>query len=166
MSASVAASLGLVWLHQDSLAGSCRIVVAREYINKVQSIQRCVERAREEYRLAGDRFAEDYSRQDAAILNITRACEQAIDLANHVIKQNKLGIPASSAESFELLARKNIITSETEEKMRRMVGFRNVAVHQYQRLNTGIVETVIVSGLDDLLTFTRSILDHLRPTNA
>ncbi len=135
-------------------------------INKVQSIQRCVERAREEYRLAGDRFADDYSRQDAAILNITRACEQAIDLANHVIKQNKLGIPTSSAESFELLAKKNIIAPETEEKIRRMVGFRNIAVHQYQRLNTGIVEAVLVSGLDDVLAFTRSILDYLRPANS
>jgi RecB family exonuclease len=58
-------------------------------INKVQSIQRCIERAREEYSLAGDNFSNDYSRQDAAILNITRSCEQAIDLANHVIKRHK-----------------------------------------------------------------------------
>ncbi len=55
-------------------------------INKVQSIQRCVLRAREEYRAAGGQFQSDYTRQDAAILNITRACEQAIDLANHLIR--------------------------------------------------------------------------------
>ena len=53
-------------------------------INKVQSIQRCIDRAREEYRLAGRNFASDFSRQDAAIFNITRACQHAIDLANHV----------------------------------------------------------------------------------
>ncbi|MBF0633600.1 MAG: hypothetical protein HQK85_02975 [Nitrospinae bacterium] len=68
--------------------------------SKIQSIQRCIERAREEYRLAGDSFRSDYSRQDAAILNITRACELAIDLANFMIKTVKLGVPASSAEAL------------------------------------------------------------------
>ena len=82
-------------------------------INKVQSIQHCIERAREEYRLAGSDFATDYSRQDAAIPNITRACEQSIDLANHVIKSRKMGIPTSSAESFELLARQNVISRKS-----------------------------------------------------
>jgi len=131
-------------------------------INKVQSIQGCIDRAKEEYALAGDNFSYDYSRQDAAILNITRACEQAIDLANHVIKSYKLGIPASSAESFELLARKNIISGETERKMKKMVGFRNTAIHQYQGLNLEIVKTVIMVGLDDLLDFTQSIIRHYR----
>jgi uncharacterized protein YutE (UPF0331/DUF86 family) len=134
-------------------------------INKVQSIQRCIERAREEYSLAGDNFSNDYSRQDAAILNITRSCEQAIDLANHVIKRHKLGIPSSSAESFELLARKRIISDETKQKMKNMVGFRNTAVHQYQGLNLDIVRAVIISGLDYLLDFTQSIIEHHKLQN-
>jgi uncharacterized protein YutE (UPF0331/DUF86 family) len=134
-------------------------------INKVQSIQRCVERTREEHLLAGDNFSKDYSRQDAAILNITRSCEQAIDLANHVIKRYKLGIPSSSAESFELLARKKIITDETVQKMKNMVGFRNTAVHQYQGLNLDIVKAVIMSGLDDLLDYTQSIIEHHKLQN-
>ena len=73
-------------------------------INKIQSIQRCIKRAKEEYRNAGKDFENDFTRQDAAVLNLTRACEQSIDLANHVIKQKKLGIPTDSADSFELLA--------------------------------------------------------------
>ncbi len=55
-------------------------------INKIQSIQRCIFRAKEEYQLAGNAFENDFSRQDAAILNITRACEQTIDLADYLIK--------------------------------------------------------------------------------
>ena len=130
-------------------------------INKVQSIHRCIERAREEYRLAGSGFATDYSHQDAAILNITRACEQAIDLANHVIKSRKMGIPTSSAESFELLARKNVISPEIEQKMIGMVGFRNTVLHQYQRLNIAIVEAIIISGLNDLINFSDSVMEYL-----
>ena len=75
-------------------------------INKVESIQRCVKRAREEYAAAKDAFAEDYTRQDAAILNLMRACEQSIDLANYLVKKEKLGVPADSSQSFDLLEKK------------------------------------------------------------
>lgn len=99
--------------------------------NKVQSIQRCILRAREEYRLAGNNFETDYTHQDAAILNIVRACELAIDLANHVIKTYKMGIPTSNKESFEMLAVNGVITRNIEQKMANMVGFRKLAVHSY-----------------------------------
>ncbi|MBI3959073.1 MAG: DUF86 domain-containing protein [Chloroflexi bacterium] len=131
-------------------------------INKIQSIHRCIARVREEYALAGDDFNTDFTRQDAAILNITRACEQAIDLANHTIRMGKMGIPQSSSESFELLARQKIISPEMTEKLIRMTGFRNTAVHQYQLLNLAVVEAVIVSGLDDLLAFCDAIIDYFK----
>ena len=134
-------------------------------INKIQSIQRCVLRAREEYSQAGENFIHDNSRQDAAILNVTRGCEQAIDLANHIIKQEKLGIPLSSSETFELLARKFIISDELAEKLRRMVGFINIAIHQYQTLQIDIVESVIRSGLDDLISFTLKISQFAQKTD-
>jgi uncharacterized protein YutE (UPF0331/DUF86 family) len=111
------------------------------------SALRCAERASEEYRLAGNDFPTDYTRQDAAVLNITRACEQAIDLANHLIKTYKMGIPVSSAESFSLLAMKHVIPASLEERMRSMVGFRNIAFHEYRQLNIDIIGAVIRTGL-------------------
>jgi uncharacterized protein YutE (UPF0331/DUF86 family) len=131
-------------------------------INKVQSIQRCAERASEEYRLAGNDFRTDYTRQDAAVLNITRACEQAIDLANHLIRIYKMGIPVSSAESFALLAMKHVIPTSLEERMRNMVGFRNIAVHEYRQLDIDIIEAVIRTGLDDLRAFTDYVVKYLK----
>ncbi|MFH1860711.1 MAG: DUF86 domain-containing protein [bacterium] len=135
-------------------------------IDKVQSIHRSIERAREEYHLAGVNFRNDYSRQDAAILNITRACELSIDLANYTIKTRKIGIPTSSAESFSLLARKQIIPVYLEEKMSSMVGFRNIAVHEYQKLRIEIIEAIIRTGLDDLLAFSDCIVKEFSEKEA
>jgi uncharacterized protein YutE (UPF0331/DUF86 family) len=134
-------------------------------INKIQSIQRCIQRAREEYHKADD-FANDFSRQDAAILNITRACEQAIDLANHILKQYKLGIPNSSSDSFALLASQSIINNVLFEKLRRIIGFRNIAVHQYQALQLQIIQSIITTGLDDLLVFTDNIIAFVSAKSA
>ena len=122
-------------------------------INKIQSIQHCVGRAREEYQKNPDGFETDYTRQDAAILNVIRACEQAIDLANHIIKKHKMGIPASTAESFELLQKKNVIDQRLTKKLKNMVHFRNTVIHNYQRTNLDIVKSVIDSELNDLVLF-------------
>jgi uncharacterized protein YutE (UPF0331/DUF86 family) len=122
-------------------------------INKIQSIQRCVARAREEYHADPAGFATNYTRQDAAILNVLRACEQAIDLANHIVKTRQLGIPTASAEAFELLQRQAVIDAPLSERLQNMVHFRNTIIHTYQRMNLEIVSAVIVSGLDDLLQF-------------
>ncbi len=128
-------------------------------INKIQSIQRCIQRAREEYQFNKDGFLTDYSRQDAAILNLIRACEQSIDLANHIVKNYKMGIPTNTAEIFQLLERKNVISASLSENMGYMVGFRNTVVHEYQKINLNIVIAVIETGLDDLIKFTDSVMD-------
>ena len=74
--------------------------------NKVTSIRRCIQRVRTAYiRISSLPFAEDYDKQDIVTLNLLRACEQAIDLANHIIKIQSLGMPQSSRESFRVCYR-------------------------------------------------------------
>jgi uncharacterized protein YutE (UPF0331/DUF86 family) len=127
-------------------------------INKIQSIQRCVRRAREEFQADRDGFATNYTRQDAAMLNVLRACETAIDLANYIIRIYKLGVPVSSADCFSLLYSERVIDSHLAERMQKMVGFRNTVVHQYTKIDISIVEAVIVSELDEVLAFADKIL--------
>lgn len=73
-------------------------------INKAATIERCVARAREEYFQDPSSFAADFTRQDAAILNIQRACEAALDMGQHLIRREKLGVPQSARDVFTLLA--------------------------------------------------------------
>ena len=128
-------------------------------INKIQSIQRCVKRAREEYDSDPGGFDTNYTKQDAAILNVLRACEQSIDLANYMIRLHKMGIPTSSTESFDLLRQKFIIDAPLAEKLKKIVHFRNTVIHQYQRTDINIVKAIITSDLDDLLHFGDRILE-------
>ena len=124
---------------------------------KVTSLQRCVARAREARAEAGADFRTSYNLQDAALLNIIRACDTAIDLANMLIRRRRLGIPGESRESFAILSREKAIPAGLGERLQKMVGFRNVAVHQYRDLDMSIVESVITRYLDDLLEFAQMI---------
>lgn len=129
-------------------------------INKAASIERCIKRVHEEYAKAGADFATDYSRQDAAILNIQRACEAALDMGQHIIRTRQLGITQSARDVFTLLAQANLIEANLAETMKRMVGFRNIAVHDYQALLLPIVENIIKNHLDDFINFSKQLLQH------
>ncbi len=127
-------------------------------INKAASIERCVKRAREEYERDTASFSEDYTRQDAAILNVQRACEAALDMGQHLIRRDRLGVPQSARDVFSLLARAGYIEDSLADSLKRMVGFRNIAVHDYQDLQLPIVVAIIEKHLDDFLLYSRSIL--------
>ena len=127
-------------------------------INKAATIERCVKRAREEYERDPTTFATDYTRQDAAILNIQRACEAALDMGQHLIRRDKLGIPQSARDVFALLAQSGWITAALADRLKHMVGFRNIAVHDYQPLQLPITVSIIESHLDEFLQYSQTLL--------
>jgi uncharacterized protein YutE (UPF0331/DUF86 family) len=129
-------------------------------LNKTATIERCLERVREEY--AGNRanLTEDITRQDAIILNLQRACQASIDLAMHVARTRALGVPQTSRDAFDLLVEDGFLSEELGLRLARMVGFRNVAIHDYQRLNLAIVQAIITEHLGDFEAFTQTAL-HL-----
>ncbi|MFA6969969.1 MAG: DUF86 domain-containing protein [Gallionella sp.] len=129
-------------------------------INKAATIERCVRRAREEYAHDPATFATDYTRQDAAILNIQRACEAALDMGQHLIRREKLGVPQSARDVFALLAQGNWITAALAESLKHMVGFRNIAVHDYQTMQLPITVSIIQTHLDEFLQYSQTLLLH------
>ncbi|MCJ7737769.1 MAG: DUF86 domain-containing protein [Anaerolineae bacterium] len=128
-------------------------------LNKKESIERCIKQIRVYYASPSDiPFEENDFKQDAIALNMQRACEQCIDLANHTIKRRKLGLPKESRESFRLLTRNGIIPRDLAANLVNMVGFRNTLVHQYQDLDIQLMVDVIENHLDDLVDFTNFIV--------
>lgn len=127
-------------------------------LNKAATIERCVARVREEYAAAGAGFATDFTRQDAAILNIQRACEAALDMGQHLIRRDRLGLPQSARDVFDLLAQTGRISTPLADSLKKMIGFRNIAVHDYQRLLLPITISVITDHLDEFLQFSSALL--------
>lgn len=127
-------------------------------INKAAAIERCVARAREEYQADPEGFASNFTRQDAAILNIQRACEAALDMGQHLIRREKLGVPQSARDVFALLAQAGWIDAALADALKRMVGFRNIAVHDYQSLQLPITVNIISRHLDEFLQYSATIL--------
>lgn len=127
-------------------------------INKTQSILRCIARVREEYSAAGENFLTDFSKQDSTVLNLQRASQIAIDIAAHVVRVKALNVPKEIKDLFLILYQNKIISEKTKNEMVNMVGFRNIAVHEYQELDINIVISVIEKHLTDFNDFIQEIL--------
>jgi uncharacterized protein YutE (UPF0331/DUF86 family) len=127
-------------------------------LNKAATVERCVARARDEFARGPTTFSTDFTRQDAAVLNIQRACEAVLDMGQHLVHLHKLGVPQSARDVFELLAQADWIDAKLADALKRMVAFRNIAVHDYQSLLLPILINVITQHLGDFLEFTHAVL--------
>jgi uncharacterized protein YutE (UPF0331/DUF86 family) len=130
--------------------------------NKIITIERCQTRIKENYYSHQSEFKTNYTIQDAIMLNLIRICEASIDIGLHIIKIFKLEIPQSAKHIFEILKNHKFISNETANIMANMVGFRNIAVHEYQEINLDKVESIIEKHLDDFTVLISDILKSLK----
>ena len=87
------------------------------------------------------------------------AIQAALDVASHVVSEDRLGEPRTNRELFELLARHQALEVDLGKRLSAMAGFRNVLVHGYTDVDLGIVRDVVLNrlvDLDDFVTAVRS----------
>ncbi len=127
-------------------------------LNKAAVIERRLGRVQEEYVGHEEELETNFTRQDAIVLNIQRACEAAIDAAMHLVRTRRLGVPQQSRDAFEMLASAGLLDAGLSRRMQAMVGFRNVAVHDYQALSIPILRSILKQRLDDFRDFSSRII--------
>lgn len=131
-------------------------MVSDVILNKKETIERCIHRIETVYANNPDNL-KDYTKQDSIVLNIQRACESSIDIAMHLVSERKLGLPKTSRDAFDLMVEADIIPSKLAASLKSMVGFRNIAVHDYQSLKIDILQMIIEHHVQDFFTFIKHI---------
>lgn len=128
---------------------------------KTAAIQRCLKRIKDVTGLKPDAL-DKLNTQDIFVLNLQRAVQAAIDLATHVIASEALGIADTIKGNFVLLENAGIITMKLSKKIQSMVGFRNIAIHDYQHMDIEILRDILVKHLKDLEDFYTEILLYFK----
>jgi uncharacterized protein YutE (UPF0331/DUF86 family) len=123
-------------------------------LSKLQSLSRCVNRISS--KISYD-FLNNLDNQDIVILNLQRAIQISIDIGAIVLKENKIEIPNNRSEIFTLLFENKIISRELADSLKKSVGFRNLAVHQYSKLDLEKVYSLSKNQLDIFLEFGKVI---------
>ncbi|HEY5242756.1 MAG TPA: DUF86 domain-containing protein [Polyangiaceae bacterium] len=121
-------------------------------IAKAATIERCLARVAEvRSRIPGTLLPIDV--EDIVVLNVTRAAQAAADLAAHVVAAEGFGLPDSLATAFTLLEKHGVIDPALAGKLRAAMGFRNVAVHSYETVDSKIVEAIATHHVHDVRRF-------------
>ena len=126
---------------------------------KVAIIQRCLKRIKETTHLDPESL-DDIDKQDIFALNLQRAVQAIIDLSTHIVASEGLGLPDTIKGNFRLLWEGKIIHKELAGKMEAMVGFRNIAVHNYQSLDGEILKSILSKHMADLEEFYTTVLRY------
>lgn len=126
-------------------------------LEKAAIMQRCLKRIHDVTGLSAEAL-DQMDRQDIFVLNLQRAIQAAVDMAAHIIAYEGLGLPDTLKAHFKLLTQNKIISTELEDKMNAMVGFRNIAVHEYQNINPEILQSILHNNLKDIEEFYTTIL--------
>lgn len=131
---------------------------------KVSHVHRTVATIRS---LSGPENAElkEWIRDDVTVLNLQRAVEALLDLANHLISANGWELPRDGRHAFAILRSHALLTEAERSLAAAMVGFRKVAVHDYAALDVEVVRGIARDRLADLEALVSSLLGRLRPAS-
>lgn len=102
-------------------------------------------------------FAKDPREQAYALYTLQMAIQAAIDVALHIVSDERAGEPKSYADAFLLLAQTDVIPHDLARQLKRMAGMRNVIAHVYIDIDLGEVRDALENRLDDLLSFVATI---------
>lgn len=106
-------------------------------------------------------FMNNVDIQESILFNIQMGIQNCIDIAAHIISDEGLGVPGSTNEMFYLLEDNGFLSRDLAEKMAKAVGFRNLMVHEYGKIEMDQVFEMAKKDIDDLTDYLKSIFHKL-----
>lgn len=128
-------------------------------LEKSQQIKNCLQRIYEKTQ-GNPALLNNLDVQDIVVLNLQRAVQTVIDMASHVTADQQLGLPKNLRENFTLLEAAKWISPKLSKQLQNMVGFRNIAVHDYQSVDVEVLKGIVKDHLKDLEDFYHCILER------
>ena len=129
---------------------------------KINNIQNCLNSIKTYTRNFDINSLDEIMVQDLVVLNLERAIQACIDIALHILSREALGVPLSMGDAFFSLYKNSFISEKLSKNLIKMVGFRNIAVHEYQRLDLDILKSVVKNNLKDFEEFYKIILEKTK----
>lgn len=134
----------------------------REVIEqKLESLRRCLIRIETKCPADALVLAADFDLQDIVSLNLSRAVQLSVDVGAHLIASMEVPPPGTMGQTFDLLAQQGVLGQELANRLKKSVGFRNIAVHNYDSINWLIVHSIVKNHLNEFSEFAKAIVAWL-----
>lgn len=130
---------------------------------KLESLRRCLARIASKCPEQPEVLAADPDLQDIVSLNLSRAVQLCVDIGAHLVADLGVPPPETMGQTFDLLAQAGLLRPELAMSLKKAVGFRNIAVHDYQAINWRIVHSIVKLHLGDFTEFAKAVARKLGP---
>lgn len=128
---------------------------------KAGSVKSHLNRVIEKRNVDLDGFLKDIDRQESILFNIQMAVQNCIDIAAHIISEEGLGVPGSTTEMFYLLEKQGYLNQDLTGTMVKAVGFRNLIVHEYGKIELEQVYEIAKDNIIDLNKYLKAVIKKL-----
>jgi len=125
---------------------------------KISHINQCLERLRGKRPLAKNLFLKDKDLQDIILHNLQTAIQGCIDIASHIVSDEGWEIPSTVIGLFDVLLKNRALTKKTAETLKKMAGFRNIIVHEYEDIDLNKVYDIFKNNLPDFTAYLKEII--------
>ena len=125
---------------------------------KLLSLNRCLERVKLHMPANVEALQSDFDTQDIICLNIQRVVQISVDIAAHILAEQLHEQTPTMAETFLALSRHGLLDSQLASRLAKAVGFRNIAVHEYDTLDMNILYSIITKEIDCFYEFSDTVL--------
>lgn len=136
-----------------SWLGVLRMVDRDLILRRLAGLETYLEQLASYRHLEPGAYQQDWKTQRIVERTLHLAIETCMDVADHLVADRRLRVPETGAASFEILAEANLLPQELGRALALMVGFRNILVHDYTRLDPAIVIRVLRTDVADLERF-------------
>lgn len=134
----------------------------REVIEqKLESLRRCLRRIETKCPADPLTLVADFDLQDIVALNLSRAVQLSVDIGAHLIASMEVPPPGTMGQTFDLLAQEGVLSRELANSLKKSVGFRNIAVHNYDSINWLIVHSIVKNNLGEFSAFAKAVVEWL-----
>jgi uncharacterized protein YutE (UPF0331/DUF86 family) len=128
---------------------------------KLESLRPCLQRLEDKCPSSPEILAADLDLQDIIALNLSRAVQISVDIGAHLITGMNVPPPGTMGQTFDILAKEGFLNNEVATNLKKAVGFRNIAVHNYERINWLIVHSIVKYHLNDFVQFAKLVTKKL-----
>ena len=132
---------------------------------KAGSVKSHLNRVFEKRDVELDNFIKDIDRQEIILFNIQTAVQNCIDIAAHIISEESFGVPGSTTEMLYILEKNGYLDNDLTQKMVKAVGFRNLIVHEYGKIELEQVYEIAQNDINDLNEYLKAIIKKLGLTD-
>jgi uncharacterized protein YutE (UPF0331/DUF86 family) len=138
-------------------------MVDRELVlRKMSELEEYQQQLQEFKGITVQQYREDWKTQRIVERTLQMMIETCLDIANHIVADRGYRVPINYADTFKVLGENSVLDKRLVDRMEKMAKFRNVLVHQYEKIEAEIIVGILKKKLGDFNQFTTAIIGFVQ----